>query len=112
MPATLGILPSPLIPTASQLIHSYSVSLLKACHTDKQRIHNIAAAQSQHGHDSSTTPNGTRLCPHLQCMVKKVLLIMTPKTVYELLSSDDSQCRVSVSSHQCNARLKLQLQLD
>ena len=61
------------MPTASQLIHSYSVSLLRACHTDKGRIHNIAAAQSQHNHDSSTaaaqsqrghdssiTPNGLK----------------------------------------------------
>jgi len=38
----------------SQLVYSYSVSMLKACHTDKQKIQNIAAAQSQHDHDSST----------------------------------------------------------
>ena len=112
MPAGSGILPNPLIPTASQLIHSCGVSLLKACHTDKQRIQNIAAAQSQHchdsstaaaqsqhGHDRSTTPNGSRLCPHLYCILKKILFITTLKTVYKLSSSDDSQYCVSVFSH-------------
>ena len=109
---TPGMFPSPLMPTASQLIHSYSVSLLRACQKDKQSVHNIAAAQSQHNHDSSTAaaqsqhghgsstaPNGSSLCSHLQCMLKKILFITTLKTVYELSSSDDSQHFVSVSSH-------------
>ena len=122
---TPGIFPSPLMPTASQLIHSYSVGLLRACQKDKQSIHNIAAAesqhnhdsstaaaqsqhnhdsstaaaQSQHGHGSSTAPNGSSLCSHLQCMLKKILFVTTLKTVYELSSSDDRRHFVSVSSH-------------